>query len=155
MSNAFKSYDPDIADNATDGIWKKRECKWTATLATQQLIQSCKCGYCYFNLKVVDDTWVRRICDPDWFYTSVSFLDLLDFLSTHSVGLERADVVAMFAMIPLWWAEDPWVLEFINRFDDTQKKANQASLPITDNWLAAMATSALLSTNSFLNDFPA
>ena len=45
--------------------------------------------------------------------------------------------------------------EFINRFDDAQKKATRYSLPITDNWLAAMSTLALLSDNSFPNDFPA
>ena len=44
--------------------------------------------------------------------------------------------------------------EFINRFDDAQKKATRASLPITDDWLAAMATSALLSSNYFPNDHP-
>ena len=50
---------------------------------------------------------------------------------------------------------DPWVPEFINRFDDTQKNATRASLPITDDWLAAMDTSALVTANDFPNDFPA
>ena len=45
--------------------------------------------------------------------------------------------------------------EFINRFYEAQKKATKASLPITDDWLAAMATSALLSANSFPNNCPA
>ena len=44
------------------------------------------------------------------------------------------------------------MLDFINRFDEAQKKATRASLPITDDWLAPMATLALLSTNSFPND---
>ena len=38
MSGAFKSYNPDIDDDATDGVCRKREHEWTATLATQQLI---------------------------------------------------------------------------------------------------------------------
>ena len=42
--------------------------------------------------------------------------------------------------------------EFINRFDDAKKKATRASLPITDDWLAAMAISAIISANSFPND---
>ena len=60
----------------------------------------------------------------------------------------------MFMTMHLWWVEDPRVSEFINRFDDAKKKSTRASLPITDDWLAAMATSALLSANSFLNDRP-
>ena len=45
--------------------------------------------------------------------------------------------------------------EFINRFNDAKKKATRASLPITEDWLAAMATSALLSANYFPNNRPA
>ena len=60
----------------------------------------------------------------------------------------------MFATMHLWWAEDPQVPEFINRFNDAQKKATQASLLITDDWLAAIATSDLFSTNYFANYFP-
>ena len=45
--------------------------------------------------------------------------------------------------------------ELINRFNDAQKKATRASLPITDYWMAAMSPSALLSHNYFLNYRPA
>ena len=58
----------------------------------------------------------------------------------------------MFATMHLRWAEDPRVLEFINCFDDAKTNATRASFPITDDCLAAMATSALLSANSFPHD---
>ena len=54
----------------------------------------------------------------------------------------------------LWWEEDPCVPEFINIFDDAQKKATCSTLPITDYWLAAMVTSTFLSKNSFPKDHP-
>ena len=60
----------------------------------------------------------------------------------------------MFATMHLWWAEDPRVPEFINRFDDAPKKATRDSLPTTDDWLAAMATSALIYANFFPNNRP-
>ena len=72
MSGAYKSYDPDIANDATDGLRNKRERKCTATLDTQQLIQACKSGCRSFILDVVEDTGVRRLCDPDCFYTRVA-----------------------------------------------------------------------------------
>ena len=97
----------------------------------------------------------RRLCDPDSFYTRVALRGILDLLSTHSGGIVRANVVAMFSNVHLLWSEDPCIPEFINRFDDAQKKAIRASLPITDDWLAAMATSSLFSENSFPNDCPA
>ena len=40
MSGAFKSYNPDMADNSTDGVCKKRECEWTATLASATAVPS-------------------------------------------------------------------------------------------------------------------
>ena len=72
MSGTFKSYDPDIADNATYGVCKKREREWTATLNDQELIRACERGCSSFILNVVKDTWVRRLCDPDCFYTRVA-----------------------------------------------------------------------------------
>ena len=65
MIGAFKSHDMDIANNATDGVHKKIERKWTATLSTQQIIRACNCGCCSFILNVAEDTWVYRLCDPD------------------------------------------------------------------------------------------
>jgi len=49
-----------------------------------------------------------------------------------------------------WWAEDPRLPEYINRLEDTQRKSARAHLPIMDDWLAAIATMALLSSGSFL-----
>ena len=72
MSSAFNSYDPDIANDATDGVFKKIEREYTATLTTQQLIRACKYGFHSFILKVGEETWVRRLRDPDFFYTQVA-----------------------------------------------------------------------------------
>ena len=112
-------------------------------------------GYQAFFLKVVEDIWVRHLQDPDSFYTCISPRDLLDLLLTHIGGLERTDIIAMFSTMHLLWAEDPCAPKFINKFDNAQKKATRVSLPITNDCLASMATSALLSANSFPNDRPA
>ena len=107
-----------------------------------------------FILKAVKDTWVRRLRYLDSFYTRVAPRDPLELIPTHSGELERAKVFAMFANMHLWWAEYPRVPEFVDRFYDAQKKATRASLPITDDWIAAMATSALLSANLFPKERP-
>ena len=154
MIGAYNSYDPSIKDDAIDGLQKNMEQEWNAWIATQSLIRACEMGCRSFILKVVEDNWVQRLRYPDSFYTRVSLRDILDLIATHSGEIERADVVAMFSTMHLWWAEDPRLPEFINRFNDAQKKATRASLPITDNWLASVATSALLSEKSFPNDHP-
>ena len=103
-----------------------------------------------FILKVVEYTWVQYLRDPYSFYTRVAPRDLLNPISTHSGGLKRADVVAMFSIM-----QYPHVPKFINIFDAAQKKATCAYLPITNDWLDAMATSALIFENYFTNDRPA
>ena len=105
MIGAFKLYDPSIKYDATDGLRKKMEREWTARLATQLLIRACKMGCRSFILKFIEDNWVRRLRDPDSFYTRVFPRDLLNLLTTHKGGLERADAVTMFATMYLWWAE--------------------------------------------------
>ena len=80
MSGAFKSYDPEIANDATDGVRKKREREWTATLATQQLILACERGCRFFVLNIVKDTWFCCLRNPNCFYTRVAPRDLLDLL---------------------------------------------------------------------------
>ena len=155
MIGAYKSYDPNIKDDVTDGLCKKMEREWTAWLATQFLIRDCEMGWQAFILKVVEVTSVQRLQKRDFFYTRVAPRDLLNLLSTQNGGIKLADVVALFTTMHLWLAEYPCVPKFINIFNDTQNKATIASFPITDDWLASMATSALLSGNSFPNDCPA
>ena len=133
MSGAFKSYNMDIADNSTDSVCKKRSRDWAATVANQQLTRACERGCRSFILNIVDDNWVRRLRNPDCSYIRVAPRDLPDLLSTHSGGLDRSNIVAMFATMHLWWVEDPRVPEFINRFNDAKKEATWASLPITNN----------------------
>ena len=44
----------------------------------------------------------------------------------------------------VWRANDPRVPEYVNRLEDAQKKSVRANLPISDMWLAAIATGSLL-----------
>ena len=61
MIGAFKSYDPSIKDNTINGLRQMMELECTARLATQLLIQAYEMGCRSFILKVVEDTWVRRL----------------------------------------------------------------------------------------------
>ena len=73
----------------------------------------------------------------------------LEHLKAGSRGLEATDIVQLQADMLGWWAEDPRVPEYVNRLEDAQKKSSRAGLPITDAWLAAIATMSLLAAGSF------
>ena len=59
-------------------------------------------------------------------------------------GLEVTDVVALLLELPTYWAADPRVPQFVMRMEEAQRKATRADLPISNEWLAAFATSSLL-----------
>ena len=59
MIDTYTLYEPRIEDDATNGLQKKIERKWTPQLATQLLIRACEMGCWSFILKVFKDTWVR------------------------------------------------------------------------------------------------
>ena len=48
-----------------------------------------------------------------------------------------------------FWKDNPRALEYINKMEESQKKASRAGLTITDNWLVAIASSSLLAVGSF------
>ena len=48
-----------------------------------------------------------------------------------------------------WWREDPRLPKYINRLKGGQKNTALALLPISDEWLTAIATSYVLEYNIF------
>ena len=53
-----------------------------------------------------------------------------------------------------WWANNLHVPKYVNRLEDAQRKSIRANLPISDMWLAAIATGLLLSAGSFPKKCP-
>ena len=48
----------------------------------------------------------------------------------------------------------PRVPQYVMKLEEAQQKADRAALPISDDWLAAFATSSLLHANSFSTNRP-
>ena len=68
---------------------------------------------------------------------------------------DAIDVVALLGEIPTYWMADPRVPQYVIKLEEAQRKADGAALPISDDWLAAFATSSLLRANSYLTNRPA
>ena len=81
-------------------------------------------------------------------------IELLAELTKANGGLERVNTVNLLVSLTQLWEQDPCVPEYLNGIRDGQKKAKRASLPISDNLLAAIAFSSLLKANFFPKDRP-
>ena len=88
------------------------------------------------------------------FYNKVSLRDFFNRLKNGSVGLKATDIASLLSTMLGWWANNPRVPEYVNRLEDVQKKSIRANLPISDLWLAAIATGSLLATGSFPKQHP-
>ena len=143
------AYDPAIADDATDAVRTRAERNWSARLALRRLIRAAELHGRNFLLLVVEDTWLLSLKSDVTFYNMVSLRDMLDHLSTNMPGVEATDIITLSVEMQSYWQDDPRVPEYINKLEETQKKAVRSGLPITNDWLAATASLSLLTSGSF------
>ena len=73
-------------------------------------------------------------------YNKVPLCDFFGRLNNGSGGLEATDIVSLLSAMLGWWDNNPRIPEYVNRLEDAQKKSVRANLPISDMWLAAIAT---------------
>ena len=155
MREPLAVFNPAVGSSTKGALLDKKTAVWQAKHDNKARINACDRGARDLILKAVEDTWVRELRSPDTYYARVPPRDLLLHLSDRSGGLERPDVVALLAQLPTLWAADPRVPEYINALEESQKKSVRAELPISDDLLAAFASSSLLAENSFPTDRPA
>ena len=123
-------------------------------MGLQTLIKTVECAGRAFLLAVIEDTWLLPLKEETTYYNKVPLRDFFARLKSGSGGLEATDIVSLLSATLGWWAEDPCVPEYINKLKDAQRKSVRASLPISDKWLAAIATGSLLEASSFPKQRP-
>ena len=85
-------YDVDIPINASNVVRVRHEVAHTAKKEDYRISAAAKRESSKFILAVVEDTWVRKLRDPDIFYTAVKPQDLLKHLQAMCVGLHATDI---------------------------------------------------------------
>ncbi len=93
--------------------------------------------------------WIRDLRDPKTFYSNVPALAIFDHLHKGSGGLHALDMVLLTIQMSQYFESMPDILKYIFLLEDAQCKAARAHLPITNQTLTLMASTALLATNTF------
>lgn len=158
MRDARAEYNPAIALLADDAtrVAKTRvmEHEWAAGTRNQRRIRAIEVGARKLILDNVDETWYRTLSAPGTFYTGVTVRALLNHLESDGTGLDRPAGVDIILGLDRLWDADPRVSQFIIAMEESQKKSVRAKLPISDDLLAAFATSMLLRADSFARNRP-
>ena len=92
--------------------------------------------------------WVRRWKNKTTYYNKVTPRDFTNHLAAKSKRIENIDVMALQQAMANWRREDTQVTKYLNRIRYVQKKEAHASLPISNEWLTAIATIPTLVKNS-------
>ena len=148
METPLKYYEDGISGDPTNAVRSKAERLWTAMIELQQLIKTVKHSGRAFFKAVVDETWIPSLKEETTFYNKAPLHDFFNQLKTGSGGLEATDIVSLLSAMLSWLANDPCVPEYVNLIKDAQKKSICANLPISNMWLAAIATGLLLAAGS-------
>ena len=146
---AAKDYDDTIPADAKPNEVRRLEALFKAKKARAALVSTAERATKQFILSAVESTWVAELEDPDTYYNGVTARELLQHLADNSDGLEDVDGVEISLALPGYWDETPSVPEYIIKMQKAQRKARRTELPITDEYLAGIATRSLRAAQAF------
>ena len=142
-------YDVDIPINMSNAMRVQREASHTANKEDYRVFAAAERESRKFILVVVEDTRVRKLRDPDLFYTAVKPLALLAHLQTLCVGLHATDVLNLQNEMQAYHEDMEGISTYINNLEDAHNQSNRAGNPITDPTLLLFAANAMLRTDRF------
>jgi hypothetical protein len=142
-------YDPDIEEGASRVKCTCAEAAWAARIQDYEAYKAAKAGVKTFIEAVVKDTWICNLHDPETFYSNVTALALLNHLHDRSGGLHALDMVSLTIQMSQYCKGTPIIPKYIQLLKDVQRKAARAGLPVTDQTLTILASTALLAADTF------
>ncbi len=141
-------YNPEITAEAScvDRIWAKNT--WAALIQDYKAYEAAEHGIKVFIKAVVNNMWIRDLCNPETFYSNVTALNIFNHLCKCSSGLHALDMVSLTIQMSKYYKGMPDIPEFF-LLEDAQGKAARAHLPVTNQTLTVLASTALLAANTF------
>ena len=91
--------------------------------------------------------WVRKLRDPDLFYTAVNPRDLLRHPQAMCVVLHATDVQNLQNKMQTYHEDMEGITKYINKLEDAQKQSTRAGNPITDPTILLFAANVMLRTD--------
>ena len=113
-------YNDTINKDATRTEVHRAEGKHKARLNDPQLYKKANNSRRNFIVAVVDETWYKELEDPDTFYTNVTALKLLDYLTKFCLSLHNFDAVDIPQVMKTLFSDSEGITQFINAMEAAQ-----------------------------------
>jgi hypothetical protein len=141
----------DLAINADASCLNRVRTKttWAAKIQDYKAYEAAEHSVKVFIETVVQNMWICNLCNPETFYSNITALPLFNHLRECSSGLHALDMVLLTIQMSQYYEGMSDISKYIFLLEDAQRKAARARLPVTDQTLTVLASTALLAANTF------
>ena len=140
---------PPVPDDASAVVRARREAEHAVRVRDFASYEAAERAAAKFIRDAVDEMWYRDLRHARSFYTNVSAKQLLDHLDANCGGLHPSELVRLPSDMLGYYTDADGIPEFITMLEDAQRKLARADLPMTDDQLLAIASTAVLASNDF------
>ena len=140
---------PAIDDDASAVVRARREALHAILVKDYAAYEAAERATAKFIRDAVDEIWYRDLRHARSFYTHVTAQQLLELLDANCGGLHPSELVNLPTEMMSYYADAEGIPEYINMLEDAQRKLARANLPMSDDQLLAIASTAVLASEHF------
>eukprot|EP00804_Cyclotella_cryptica_P010352 CCRYP_012274-RA/>CCRYP_012274-RA protein AED:0.37 eAED:0.37 QI:0/-1/0/1/-1/1/1/0/366 len=140
---------PIIDDAATAVVRARQEAEHAILVRDFASYEAAERATAKFIRDAVDEIWYRDLRHDRSFYTHVTAKQLLSHLDDNCAGLHPSELVNLPTDMLGFYTTVDGIPEYINMLEAAQCKLTRANLPMSDDQLLAIASTAILASNHF------
>ena len=140
---------PVIANDATPVVRARSEAEHAVLVRDFASYEAAERATAKFIRDAVDELWYRDLKHARSFYTSVTAKQLIDHLDANCGGLHPSELVNLPTEMMTYYAKAEGIPEYINMLEEAQRKLARAKLPMSDDQLLAIASTAVLASEHY------
>ena len=140
---------PMVADDASAVVRARREAEHAILVKDYATYETAERATAKFIRDMVDEMWYRDLRHDQSLYTTVTAAALLHHLDTNCGGLHPSELVNLPTEMLGYYAIAEGIPEYISMLEKAQRKLARAQLPMSDNQLLAIASTAVLASDHF------
>ena len=140
---------PIIADNATAVVRARSKADHAVLVQDYASYEAAECAMAKFIRDACDKIWYRDLRHARSFYTNVTAKQLIDHLDANCGGLHPSELINLPTEMMSYYTKADGIPEYIDMLEDAQCKLERGNLPMTDDQLLAIASTAVLATKHF------
>ena len=140
---------PAIPNDATAVVRARSEAEHAILVRDFAAFEAAERAVAKFVRDAVDEIWYRDLHHARSYYTNVTAKQLMDHLDANCGGLHPSELVSLPTEMMGYYANAEGIPEYINMLEEAQRKLARANLPMSDDQLLAIASTAVLASNHF------